>query len=204
MPYKKKAPRRPRRKFNRNKKKVAQGRTTRVIWFKSFLDITANPSGLIQFRMGGAQVTTAADWTREAQNWDEYKILKMIVKFIPSNVGAESQQQQAPPGAPRFDRGDFVTWIDTDSIAPLITGIDKVINQPSARLRDPRKTTVRWTTRPSGYPTWGGTTTAGTPGPLDDWSGSLNAFGIGFTGTRQFFYAQRMWKVIFRTRKYNL
>ena len=205
MPYKKKAPKaRPKRRYNRRRKAVAEGRTTRIVWFKSFIEVTAAPSGIIQMRIGGDDVSSAADWTREAQNWDEYKVLKIVTKWIPSMVGSESLQNQAPPGAPNFIRGDFVTWCDTESTAPAISLISKVINQPSARLRDARKTTTRWITRPSGYPEWGGILANGGFGPIDNWRGTLNALGVDFSPTRQFFYAQRMWKVIFRSRKYNI
>ena len=54
MPYKKKAPKaRPKRRYNRRRKAVAEGRTTRIVWFKSFIEVTAAPSGIIQMRIGG-------------------------------------------------------------------------------------------------------------------------------------------------------
>ncbi len=117
-----------------------------------------------------------------------------------------SENLQTPAGIPTHVRGDFVTWIDFNSSAPAITDVADVMNQPSARLANPRYKIKRWMNRPRDFFNWGTISATGGIGPIDPWHGTINGFGDNFTpsgvlGQQRYFFAQQMWKVVFRSRR---
>lgn len=200
-------PRRNRRR-NQKRKRAAQGVTRQYMWFKSVLTVTSNPAGQVSYALTANNVTTAGDWTNQAQNWEEFKVLKVVTKLIPAAVGSESVVVGAAGGGlrPTNIRGDAVSWIDFNSNAPAVTAVADVINAPSARMLQPRRTHVRWMNRPRNYPDWGVLSNAGGLATPDNWLGTLNLYGDGFTptgvaGPQRFFYAQQMFKVVFRGRR---
>ena len=133
-----------------------------------------------------------------------------MVKFYPAHVGSESivDDDQAGTWAPRFYRGNLVTWCDPQADSTGVTNILDVMGKPSAKIHNPRHFVKRWIDRPrSGFPTWGKTDPAGQIAVQDSWQGMIRLFGQGFTPTTQshpqfttFYYAEVLYKILFRSR----
>ncbi len=200
------------------RKRVAQNLTREVRWFKSVGSLnTETPAGWIRFTMspnagGFTNIEQAIQFTKFGSIWEEYKVLKMIARFTPAHVGTESiVDDGAVPGtnwAPRYYRGNLVTWVDPQGDSSGITNIISVMGKPSARLHQPRHFIKRWLDRPrSGFPTWGTLNPNGTVNNPDGWNGMIRAFGESFTppqvtnpNLQVFYYVEILYKVMFRSR----
>lgn len=200
------------------RRRVAQNLTREVRWFKGVGALnTETPQGWLRFTMapnqgGFTNIEQAIQFTKFGSIWEEYKVLKMIARFTPSHVGSESivddGAQPATNWAPRFYRGNVVTWCDPQGDSAGITNIISVMGKPSARIHQPRHFIKRWLDRPrSGYPTWGTLNQNGTINAPDPWNGSIRLFGEGFTppqvanpNLQVYYYVEILYKVMFRSR----
>lgn len=205
--------RRPR--WNR-RRRVNQNLTREVRWFKTINEIdTSTPNGYLRFNAqqdgADAALQETIQFTKYGTIWDEYKILKVIMKLYPAHVGSESVVSEAGSAtfAPRFYRGNMVSWIDPQGDSSGVTNIITVMGKPSAKLHNPRRFVKRWMDRPrSGYPTWGTLSPTGQIVNMDPWNGQIRVFGEGFTPPGQsedslhvYFYAEVLYKVLFRSRQ---
>lgn len=190
------------------RKRVQQNLTRSVQWFKSVQAITSDTNGNIGNSELTSNVYTNDDFTTFGTLFRQFKILKVLVKYYPSNVGGESMQvsvgQGPSPGFPMLQRGDCLTYCG--SVAPPASGITDVITRSSARLVQPRRFHKRWIDRPRGYMEWGETNTTGGVTTADPWIDGIHMLGENFTpvqvpGQQNFFYVMTLWKVLFRSRQ---
>lgn len=195
------------------RKRVNQNLTRSVYWFKSLVTITSNQNGNFRQTFRPNDVSQATDWQNFGTLFNEYKVLKMIVKFIPSSVGSESLASFNPvnwDGTNQlqaiFKRGDTITWVDLqDPISPP-GGVADIINKSSAMIFNPRRFHKRYVNRTRGYPSWGTLNDNGTINVPDNWQSIIQIFGENFTpitapGSQIWFYCQVMFKVLFRGRQ---
>ena len=212
--------RRPR--WNR-RKRVAQNLTREVRWFKSAQSIQTvnNPSGQIRdvTRTNNLTVDDLIQFQKFGTIWEQYKVLKLMVKFYPVNNGGESLQSGAAIGtfAPRFFKGTVVTWCDpTPPADPGPSDILVTMGKPSARIASGNRFIKRWIDRPrSGFPEWGtlGGNGVINPASPDSWVGSIYLFGENFTGANPavtappnmdqptYYYKEVLMKIMFRSRQ---
>lgn len=191
------------------RKRVTQGLTRNVVWFKRVQAITSDTAGNLGFSVTSDNVGSIDDFITYGTLYSQYKVLKVISKFFPSNVGGESQQLLTPGaglGFPLLQRGDALTYTGKHSLTS--TSIPDLIVRPSARLIQPRRYHKRWTDRPKGYPIWGELDTTGIITQNDAWDdeSGIHLIGENFTptqapGQQNYFYVLSMWKVLFRSRK---
>lgn len=200
------------------RRRVAQNLTREVRWFKGVGFLRADDNGLIRFTMSqnstDTLLTNASQFTKYASIWEEYKILKMMVKFYPARVGSESLIYDTAPGPPTnlqplFYRGDAVTWVDPQGDSQLVNAVVEVMGKPSAKIINTRHFHKRWLDRPrSGYPTWGHLSQAGGVLTPDPWNGMIRMFGDNFSPpgppgqpyTTIHYWTNVFWKVLFRSR----
>ena len=197
-----------RTRFNRGKR-VAQGLTRQVQWFKRVQAITSDVAGNIGFSITSENVDTVDDFVTYGTLYSQYKVLKVICKMFPANVGGESMQHLvAGPGQgfPLLQRGDALTY--TGKVSTSSTSIVDLIQRASARLIQPRRFHKRWTDRPPGYPAWGELSNVGTITTYDPWDdeSGIHMIGENFTptqapGQQNYFYVMTLWKVLFRSRQ---
>lgn len=189
-------------------KRVQQNLTRNVQWFKRVQAVTSDTAGNLAFSTTSQNVDTVDDFTTYGSLFTQYKVLKIICRFFPANVGGESLQIiNTGPGQsfPLLQRGDCLTY--TGKQSPTTTIAD-LIQRSSARLLQPRRFHKRWVDRPKGYPEWGELNTTGgvvTADPWDDESG-IHMLGENFTptqapGQQNYFYVMTLWKVLFRSRQ---
>lgn len=213
-----------RRRFRRNqvgpslhrtrwtfRKRVGQNLTREVRWFKDVGPVSSQLGGFVNDSITGAAVAGSQQFDLFGRIWEEYKVLKIIVKWFPANVGGESLQAPSgtgvPVGAPLLQRGDCVTWIDPNTpTPPPPSSINDVMGKSSAMIVQPRRLQKRWMSRPRGYPTWGSIGPNGIIANLDPWDGSINMYGDNFTpsiapGQQVFFWRIAYYKVLFRSRQ---
>lgn len=206
------------------RRRVAQNLTRDCRWFKSVDTIVSQtPQGWLRYQLKPIQASVLASQPFEkiATIWEEYKVLKIITKFYPANIGGESltSQDGAQPNPnsliPTFARGNVVTWVDPQGDDGPVTNIISVMAKASARIIQPRRFHKRYLNRPrSGYPTWGRLTTAavGQPGSiqtLDTWQPAIRLFGENFqppntppgSGSPIFYYVEVLYKILFRSRQ---
>lgn len=199
------AGRRPRMTYRR---RVNQNLVRQVQWFKRVQAITSDTAGNIGFATDSTNVGNVDDFVTFGTLYSQFKVLKVVCKFFPANVGGESQQIiTAGPGQgfPLLQRGDCLSYTGKQS---ALTSIPDLINRSSARLLQPRKYHKRWVDRPKGYPQWGELSNTGgvtTDDPWDDESG-IHMIGENFTptqapGQQNYFYVMTLWKVMFRSRQ---
>lgn len=192
------------------RKRVQQNLTRSVYWFKNVITIQSNLNGNFRSVFSPGDVVGASDWLNFGTIFNEFKVLKMIVKFFPASVGSESlQEANAPASVPgreaTFKRGDVITWVDQG--VPVVPGaITDIINKSSAMLVQPRRFHKRYVNRARGYPTWGALNDNGSIAIQDPWDSKIQIFGENFTpiqspGTQIWYYCQIMWKVLFRGRQ---
>lgn len=193
------------------KKRVGQNLTRDVRWFKVVKSITSNAAGNFREVYNPNQVDECFDFENWAKIWEEFKVVKMIVRFMPSSVGSESLQEGTdtggfPSNRATFKRGDTITWVDQGSLdAP--TNFNSVIIKPSARMVNPRYFHKRWADRPKGNPTWGQLDSDGSISLPDEWNDTrIQIFGTNFSpitdpGDQTYYYVVQMFKVIFRGRQ---
>lgn len=206
---------RRRRRFRRRPRPTKrmrrmQGLTTTVQWFKRVQTIASNTAGLLSATESSVNVASVDDFKTYGSLYSQYKVLKMICRFYPANVGGESMQVFTAPGPqnglPQFQRGNTLTYCGK---SPLVATIESLIVRPSARLFNPRRFHKRWIDRPkSGYPEWGELNTVGVPTVTDEWDdeSEIHLIGDNFTpvqapGQQNYFYLVTLWKVIFRSRQ---
>lgn len=210
--------RRPR--WNRAKR-VAQNLTREVRWFKQTESIVVenNPQGWVRDRVGNTydQINNLIQFQKFGRIWEQYKVLKIIVKYYPVNNGGESLSvgQGINTFVPRFFKGTCVTWCDqTPPVDSPITNIVSAMGKPSARLNSGNRFIKRWIDRPrSGFPTWGTLETNGVilEPSQDSWTGAIILFGSGFTPPNvqvqppmdrpTYYYRECIYKIMFRSRQ---
>lgn len=201
------------------RRRVAQNLTREVRWFKGVGFLRADNAGILRFTMSqnSAQslLSDAVQFTKYATIWEEYKILKMMVKFYPARVGSESLTHDANPGPgidiqPLFYRGDAVTWVDPQGDSSAVNAVIEVMGKPSAKIVNARRFHKRWLDRPkSGYPTWGKLTQGGGIALPDPWDGMIRMFGDNFSPpgpagqpyTTIHYWTNTFYKVLFRSRQ---
>jgi len=226
MPYKKRGYSKRYRKrgtktgapLTRNKwtrsKRVGQNLTRDVRWFKSVRTITSNDNGNFRQIYQPGDITDCFDWAKWASIWEEYKVLQVVVKFLPSAVGSESLQEAPNPATvpgnqATFKRGNAVTWVDQGEldVPGGLQAIQRIIVRPSARLISTRRYHKRYINRPNGNPSWGRLDPDGTIAINDEWVDSrIQIFGENFTplsaaGGQNWYYVMIAFKVIFRGRQ---
>ena len=191
------------------KQRVNQGLTRNVFWFKTTGGIVSAPGGLIFQRFAPNQVTLNNQFTRYAYLYEQFKVIKMIVKFFPANVGAE-QLSLAPAVLPPFQRGNICTYVDQPPIAVAPpANINDVLSLPSCRLAQPRRFIKRWINRPRGgrFLDWtliDHVTPGGAPAfNPESWTSEVRLYGDNFTPSsspHDFFFYEQLFKVVFRSR----
>lgn len=190
--------------YNRPRR-VAQNIQKGVRWFKQTGEIDSNLQGKIYYNYNANGIFPIRGFNNECRNWEQFKVLKVIIKWIPASVGSESTAPNL------FRRGNMVTFIDQPPIdnAPP-SSIPQVMNLPSARLAQPRRFMKRWMSRPRGGNTnvWTLIDHAadGTPQFTNDsWQTQLKIYGdnFGTGGTLPYFYYEVLYKVVFRCRFSN-
>lgn len=197
--------------WNRQKR-VAQNLTRDCRWFKHVDTIaTITPQGWLRYRMSpdhAPDINQYVQFTKYGSLFEEYKIIKMSITFIPAHVGSESLTTDSSGTLqPTFVRGNVVTWVDPQGDSTPVSAIQSVMGRPSARIHNPRRAVRLHLDRPpSGYPLWGKLDTAGLVSTKDTWQGDLNIFGTGFTtpsavATPVFYYVVSAYKVLFRSRQ---
>lgn len=194
------------------RKRVGQNLTRMVMWMKDVTAVQSANDGVISAKWETNDIFAVGDFTNWATFYEEFKILKVIVRLFPSNVGGESMQIMtpgAPPqltGLPQFQRGDILSWIDQGNNDVTPTSVVSVINRSSARLFSPRRFHKRYITRAPSFPGWGTLDVNGVQLTPDPWQCSIRLYGENFTpnqapGQQNFFYAQILYKVLFRGRR---
>lgn len=218
MPYKRTkkstmAPRRPRRRYYRRRRPARrtfnQNQGTSVQWFKSVGDITSTPQGTTWLPTSANDVFPIPSFVTACRAWEQYKVLKVVVKFYAAYVGSESNT----PGA-GFRRGNTCTYIDQPPLQaqPSAGQISTVLGFPSAKLHQSRSTIKRWMSRPSGgrYADWAyitHPTALGLPTiNQDTWTSRICMFGDDFQpppvgpGSRPYWFVETWFKVVFRSK----
>lgn len=181
-------------------------------WFKFTQNIPSNTNGNFFNNWAPPDVTQCLDFTRWAQNWEEFKVLQFSVKLFPAAVGSESLQeapntQPIPGNQATFKRGNTISWVDQGQADPTFNSIEDLICRPSARLYNPRRYHKRWVVRPKGNPDWGQLDNDGTIALPDQWNDSrIKVYGTSFTpstsaGTQVWYYVMISFKVLFRGRQ---
>lgn len=191
------------------RKRVQQNLTRQVVWFKRVQAIQSDTAGNIGFSVTSDNVENVDDFTTYGTLFGQFKVLKIVAKFFPANVGGESQQVLAAGpalGFPLLQRGDACSYTGTEF--PGTVTIPNVINRSSARLLSPRHYHKRWLDRPKGYYEWGELDSIGGVTQEDKWKeeSGIHLFGENFTptqapGQQNYFYVMTLWKVIFRSRQ---
>lgn len=211
MPYKKKTNRRrPRR--NRQKPKARAGNFnqntgTHVEWFKNAGDVSASPNGSIWLPTSANDIFPTPSFINECRGWEQYKVLKVIVKFYAAFVGSEGDNGTG------MHRGNTITFIDQPPLQqqPQPGQISVVMGFPSAKLHQTRSTIKRWMTRPSGgrFADWAyitHPTAIGLPQVSPDaWTSRICIFGDDFSpstqaGGRPYYFTETLYKVVFRSK----
>ena len=198
-----------RRRRRPARKSWHQNQGTHVEWFKSTGDITSSPQGTIWLPTSANDVFPIPSFVTACRAWEQYKVLKVIVKFYAAYVGSESDQP-TPAG---YRRGNTVTYIDQPPLQaqPSAGQISTVMGFPSAKLHQSRMTIKRWMSRPSGgrFMDWAyitHPTAIGLPTIAQDaWSSRICLFGDGFapqpaTATRPYWFVETLYKVVFRSK----
>lgn len=195
--------------------------STRVFWFKSNEVFSLNNATYQFDPLEVQRIVTVQPkgWLQAVQLYDQYKVLGMVLKMFPANVGTEPTAADGLAVGPAnipigINRGNHVMYIDQRQDSPAIaqpTSISQIINRGSARMINARRpwTTSIW--RPKGKPIWGSTKNILTT--PDSWTGSINHFceggsripntPSGLPQTWTVFYYTLTWKVIFRGRQSN-
>jgi len=181
---------------------------TDVLWFKTVGDITGTGSGTLYLPSQPNDVFPIPSFVNMCRSWEQYKVLKVIVKFYPAYIGSETSTA-APAG---FRRGNTVTWVDQPPLQaqPVAGQIATVMGFPSAKLHNSRATIKRWINRPSGgrFLDWAYVTHPTATGlPVvapDAWGTRINLFGDDFSASGQsskpYYFYEQLFKVVFRSR----
>ena len=198
-----------RRKANNKVKRIGQNLGKNVFWFKKCGDIKASGSDEIFMRITPNDTFPIPKFINTCRSFEQYKVLKVIVKFYPAYVGSESTTQT--PTNNGFRRGNVITWIDQPPLGlqPMSGQIANLMGFPSSRLHQTRATIKRWMNRPSGGRTadWAyitHPTALGVPTVQPDpWNSEIRIFGDNFSTTPQnnkaYFFVEYLFKVVFRS-----
>ena len=192
----------------RRPQRVGQNLTRNVFWFKETGPIEVSPEGVLTKRIAPSQVSGVSAFLNYARSYEQFKVLKLVVKYIPASVGSEAVNPNL------FHRGNVVTWIDQPPLAGSApASINEVMALPSAKLHQPRRYMKRWINRPRGGRTNDWTyidhTEDGDPAvEAEKWVSTINLYGDNF-GTGPFpgtgavppyYFIEIWWKVLFRCR----
>lgn len=203
------ARKRGRRKARARAGNFNQNLSSMSMWFKTAGDITANPSNnTIYSNTNANNVFPVPSFVNVCRNWEQYKVVKVIVKYYPAYVGSETSTA-VDNG---YRRGNVITFIDQPPLAqqPQAGSIANLMGFPSAKLHQTRSTIKRWMNRPSGGRTadWSyisHPTALGVPNVQPDfWESEIICFGDNFstsaTSNKAYFFVERLFKVVFRSR----
>ena len=196
-----------RTRWTRNRR-VAQGLTRNVFWFKRTGPVEVLPNGTIAQRFSANQATLTNGFQNFARSYEQYKVLKMVLKLFPASVGSEGVNPAL------FHRGNSVTYVDQPPIAAAPPGsINEVMSLPSARLFQPRSFHKRFINRPRGGLTnrWPliDHDAAGNPvTQSESWESEIRVYGDNFApgplpgGVQMppYFFTEQYFKVVFRSR----
>lgn len=196
--------------------RVAQNLTRNVFWFKVVDSINSSSTvpGTLWYEARPQNVFESDSWNNLAGLFKQFKVLTMMTKVYPANVGAETIGIAAgvPPLQARFYRGDCMSFVDQEgnASAPPVS-IGAKMGNPSARLFNPRSYHKRWLNRPRGYQLWDNLGLPAVPGgtpPIQPsaeyWNPSIQLFGQNFSEPvvgLPHFYCLRLYKVMFRSRR---
>ena len=201
-------------RYNRNRWPLRRNRWnqnlgTSAMWFKKSGDITAaSPQGVLFDLFSPNDVFPIPSFVNVCRNWEQYKVVRVIVKFYPAFVGSET----STIAAAGFRRGNVITWIDQPPLGqqPASGDITILMGFPSAKLHQSRATIKRWMNRPSGgrYANWAfitHPTALGVPTIVpDDWDSQIRMFGDNFstnaTTNKPYYFYEALFKVVFRSR----
>lgn len=197
-----------RRKANNKGKRIGQNLGKDVYWFKKCGDIAAaSPNGVLFDLMTPNDVYPIPRFVNVARGYEQYKVLKVIVKYYAAYVGSET----STAAAAGFRRGNTITWVDQPPLGqqPQSGDISLIMGFPSSRLHQSRSTIKRWMTRPSGgrYADWAfisHPTALGVPNIIPDaWDSQIRIFGDNYstnpTTQKPYFFWEAMFKVVFRS-----
>lgn len=199
------------------------GVSSRTYWFKTNGQFVLNAASYQFDPIDTQRISTVQPkgWNQCLALYDQYKVLGMVLKMFPANVGTEPtgadqfQTAPGPGGLPvLINRGNHVMYIDQRRDSPGVanpTSIGQIINRGSARMINPRRpwTTSLW--RPKGKPLWG--SCKDILASPDAWNGQICHFceggsvipntPAGAPQTFTVFYYTLTWKVVFRGRQSN-
>lgn len=188
--------------------RVAQNLARNVFWFKtvdSVLSSSVTP-GTIGYFAQPDTVVQCNRWDNIAPMYKQFKVLKMIVKFYPANIGAETIGIAGGPGVQlqqRFYRGDTITWADQEGNVAAPPNIQSKMGNPSTRYIIARRFHKRWLDRPRGYNLWDELNLNGSIAPSAEyWNPSINLFGTNYSEPivgLPHYYVMKMYKVLFRS-----
>lgn len=194
----------------RRRQRVGQNLTRNVFWFKLTGEIRplgGALAGEIFQRFLPNQVTLSNQFDRFAYLYEQFKVLKMVVKFFPANVGAENISTVAI--LPNFQRGNVLTYVEQPPIAVAPPGtLQSVMSLPSARIHQPRRMVKRYIDRPRGGRTNVWTLidhVVGTGAPAfqpEAWTSQIRIFGNNWIAdtTQPVYFYEQYFKVVFRSR----
>lgn len=190
------------------RQRVAQGLTRNVFWFKRTGPIEVLPNGTMSQRFSANQASLTSSFQNYARSYEQFKVLKVVLKLYPASVGSESISTAW------FHRGNTVSYIDQPPIAaapPL--SINEVMSLPSSRLFQPRSFHKRYMNRPRGgltnrWPLIDHDAQGNPVTQTESWESEIRLYGDNFgagpgpqgqTIPPYFFYEQ-YFKVLFRAR----
>lgn len=193
--------------------RVSQGLTRNVFCFKA---TGAVPVSGTDTQLGRIyEVTKPNDvleieaFTRFAWSFEQYKVLKVVMKWFPASVGSESVNPTL------FHRGNLVSWVDQPPLmADTPVGINEIMSLPTARIQQPRRFFKRFINRPRGgrYLDWSPIQhilPGGAPAPTEDkWNTQIKCYGDNFGAgdpsppmtKPPYFFFENLFKVVFRAR----
>lgn len=187
-----------------------QSTGSKTFWFKIVTYLNSDNAGYVSNQPGIStnSVILASDWQDVSKNFLQYKVVKVVTRLIPQNLGTNGAQdlQGAQLGRILYKRGVACVWITIDSNEPYPLNVDEVINKPSTKIINPMREYRRSMNRPKGYPAWGTLADTGSPILNDEWESSFRLFSEGFTpsqapGDQRFFIQVSMFKVVYRGRR---
>lgn len=195
------------------KLRVYQNLTRDCRWFKETTFIVSDVNGRFTYRYSPLNVNQCLDFINWGKCWEEFKVLKMIVSWMPAGLGSESLQEANNPqpyagNIATFKRGEVIVYFDQGDLDPPTNDFLRLITKPSARLLNPNRFAKRWATRPKGAPAWGQfDSTNGSISTSDSWNDTvISVQGQNFTsslqpGNQLWYYVTISYKVLFRGRQ---
>lgn len=194
----------------KTKSNYKQNTGLKSFWFKEATYLSSDTAGFLDNQPGIStnSVQLVSDFASIAQNFMQYQIVKMIIRWVPVNLNNNGAQelQGAQIGRPLFQRGTLVCWTDIDGLSPYPLNVDEIINKPSTKIINPMRQYKRVLTRPRGYPKWGELSDTGGVIIGDEWKSKFSCFGENFspqqaTGQQRYFIQVAQFEVKFRGRR---